>query len=87
MRAYERTCAEVIEVFDGQIASILAICLLVYSWYPEAHEDDAQRAVRAGLGYGRRRRRNTELGRKKATLCWCAWHPDRPGGGGDGGGS
>src|SRR5215475_2452222 len=50
MRAYQRTCAEVIEGFDGYIAQYLGDGLLVYFGYPQAHEDDAQRAVRAGLG-------------------------------------
>src|SRR5262245_59526637 len=50
MRAYQRTCAEVIQGFDGYIAQYLGDGLLVYFGYPQAHEDDAQRAVRAGLG-------------------------------------
>src|SRR4029434_11191310 len=36
--------------FDGHIAQYLGDGLLVYFGYPLAHEDDAQRAVRAGLG-------------------------------------
>src|SRR5207244_40857 len=39
----------VIERFDGHIAQYLGDGLLVYFGYPLAHEDDAQRAVRAGL--------------------------------------
>ena len=50
VRAYQRTCAEVIQRFDGYIAQYLGDGLLVYFGYPQAHEDDAQRAVRAGLG-------------------------------------
>ena len=50
VRAYQRTCAEVIQRFDGHIAQYLGDGLLVYFGYPQAHEDDAQRAVRAGLG-------------------------------------
>ena len=50
MRAYQRTCEEVIQRFDGYIAQYLGDGLLVYFGYPQAHEDDAQRAVRAGLG-------------------------------------
>ena len=41
---------EVISRFDGHIAQYLGDGLLVYFGYPSAHEDDAQRAVRAGLG-------------------------------------
>ena len=48
--AYHTVCAEVIERFDGHIAQYLGDGLLVYFGYPRAHEDDAQRAVRAGLG-------------------------------------
>ena len=50
MRAYQAACAEVIQRFDGHIAQYLGDGLLVYFGYPQAHEDDAQRAVRAGLG-------------------------------------
>jgi class 3 adenylate cyclase/predicted ATPase len=50
VRAYQRVCAEVIQRFDGHIAQLLGDGLLVYFGYPQAHEDDPQRAVRAGLG-------------------------------------
>jgi class 3 adenylate cyclase len=50
VRAYQRTCAEVIQRFDGYIAQYLGDGLLVYFGYPRAHEDDAQRAVQASLG-------------------------------------
>jgi class 3 adenylate cyclase/DNA-binding winged helix-turn-helix (wHTH) protein/predicted ATPase len=50
VRAYHAVCAEVIERFDGYIAQYLGDGLLVYFGYPRAHEDDAQRAVRVGLG-------------------------------------
>jgi hypothetical protein len=40
----------VIARFEGHIAQYLGDGLLVYFGYPQAHEDDAQRAVRAGLG-------------------------------------
>jgi class 3 adenylate cyclase/predicted ATPase len=49
VRAYQQTCAEVIQRFEGHIAQYLGDGLLVYFGYPQAHEDDAQRAVRAGL--------------------------------------
>ena len=47
---YQDTCAGVIEHFDGYVARYVGDALLVYFGYPQAHEDDAQRAVRAGLG-------------------------------------
>jgi class 3 adenylate cyclase/DNA-binding winged helix-turn-helix (wHTH) protein/tetratricopeptide (TPR) repeat protein len=48
--AYHAACAEVIARFDGHIAQYLGDGVLVYFGYPRAHEDDAQRAVRVGLG-------------------------------------
>jgi class 3 adenylate cyclase/tetratricopeptide (TPR) repeat protein len=50
MGAYYEACAKVIARFDGHIAQYLGDGLLVYFGYPHAHEDDARRAVRAGLG-------------------------------------
>ena len=44
----------VIQRFDGHIAQYLGDGLLVYFGYPQAHEDDAQRAVHAGLACWRR---------------------------------
>jgi class 3 adenylate cyclase len=49
VRAYQETCAKVIARFKGYIAQYLGDGLLVYFGYPQAHEDDAQRAVRTGL--------------------------------------
>jgi class 3 adenylate cyclase/tetratricopeptide (TPR) repeat protein len=48
--AYQATGVEVIQRFDGYVAQYLGDGLLVYFGYPQAHEEDAQRAVRAGLG-------------------------------------
>src|SRR5215510_9643755 len=50
VRAYQQACAEVIQRFDGYIAQYLGDGLLVYFGYPQAHEDDAQRAGLVGLG-------------------------------------
>jgi class 3 adenylate cyclase/predicted ATPase len=50
VRAYQRVCSKVITRFDGHLAQLLGDGLLIYFGYPQAHEDDAQRAVRAGLG-------------------------------------
>ncbi|HEV8713122.1 MAG TPA: adenylate/guanylate cyclase domain-containing protein [Candidatus Binatia bacterium] len=49
VRGYQQVSAEVIGRFEGHIAQYLGDGLLVYFGYPTAHEDDAQRAVRAGL--------------------------------------
>jgi len=50
VRAYQRVCTDIIQHYNGHIAQLLGDGLLVYFGYPQAHEDDAQRAVRAGLG-------------------------------------
>jgi len=50
VRAYQSTCTEVIQRYEGHVAQLLGHGLLVYFGYPLAHEDDAQRAVRTGLG-------------------------------------
>ncbi len=47
---YQRACAEVVDRFEGYIAQYLGDGILVYFGYPQAHEDDAYRAVLAGLG-------------------------------------
>ena len=49
VQAYQGVCAEIISRFDGYIAQYLGDGILVYFGYPQAHEDDAHRAVRAGL--------------------------------------
>jgi class 3 adenylate cyclase/predicted ATPase len=50
VREYQRVCTDVIQRYDGHIAQLLGDGLLIYFGYPHAHEDDAQRAVRTGLG-------------------------------------
>ena len=50
MHAYHELCAEVVQHFEGYVAQYLGDGVLGYFGYPVAHEDDAQRAVRAGLG-------------------------------------
>jgi len=49
IRGYQDICHKVIHRFEGYIAQYLGDGLLVYFGYPRAHEDDAQRATRAGL--------------------------------------
>jgi class 3 adenylate cyclase len=48
--AYHRAVAEVVAGFDGFVAKYMGDGVLIYFGYPRAHEDDAERAVRAGLG-------------------------------------
>jgi class 3 adenylate cyclase len=50
LRAYQAACVEAIQRFDGYLAQHLGDGLLVYFGFPVAHEDDAQRAILAGLG-------------------------------------
>jgi class 3 adenylate cyclase/tetratricopeptide (TPR) repeat protein len=47
--AYHRCVAEAVRRFDGLVAKYMGDGVLVYFGYPRAHEDDAERAVRAGL--------------------------------------
>ena len=49
MQVYQRACVAAITSFDGYVAQYLGDGLLAYFGYPTAHEDDAARAVRAGL--------------------------------------
>jgi class 3 adenylate cyclase len=48
--AYHRAVAEIIARSDGFVSRYMGDGVLVYFGYPQAHEDDAERAVRAGLG-------------------------------------
>ena len=47
--AYQKCVAETVRRFGGFVAKYMGDGALVYFGYPEAHEDDAERAVRAGL--------------------------------------
>src|SRR4051794_813396 len=47
---YRQACERAIERFDGYTAVYAGDGMVVYFGYPRAHEDDAQRAVHAGLG-------------------------------------
>jgi class 3 adenylate cyclase len=49
LHAYHTTCAAVVARFGGHAAQYLGDGVLVYFGYPQAREDDALRAVRAGL--------------------------------------
>jgi len=47
--AYHRAVAKIIAEADGFVSRYMGDGVLVYFGYPQAHEDDAERAVRAGL--------------------------------------
>ena len=48
--AYRRTVAGCASRFEGFVAKYMGDGVSIYFGYPQAHEDDAERAVRAGLG-------------------------------------
>ena len=47
--AYQKSVAETVQRFGGFVAKYMGDGVLIYFGYPQAHEDDAERAVRAGL--------------------------------------
>ena len=49
IRGFQDACVQAIRQFDGFIARFMGDGVLAYFGYPRAHEDDAERAVRAGL--------------------------------------
>ncbi|MEE4188399.1 MAG: adenylate/guanylate cyclase domain-containing protein, partial [Roseobacter sp.] len=49
LTAYRIACAEVVEQYGGFIGNFMGDGLLIYFGYPQAHEDDPQRAIRAAL--------------------------------------
>src|SRR5215831_6427122 len=49
IRGFQGCCAAVITRMGGHVARFMGDGLLVYFGYPQAHEDDAERAVRVGL--------------------------------------
>jgi predicted ATPase/class 3 adenylate cyclase len=49
-RAYQDCCKQIIEQFGGYVARYMGDGVLAYFGFPRAHENDAERAVHAGLG-------------------------------------
>ncbi|HKW84288.1 MAG TPA: AAA family ATPase, partial [Burkholderiaceae bacterium] len=49
IRSFHDTCLQQVALFDGWIANFIGDCILTYFGWPRAHEDDPERAVRAGL--------------------------------------
>src|SRR5262249_60753411 len=49
MDAYHAGCARIMRAYDGVIGDFRGDGILAYFGYPRAHEDDAERTVRAGL--------------------------------------
>jgi class 3 adenylate cyclase/tetratricopeptide (TPR) repeat protein len=50
LRDYQAACSKVIGLYEGHLAKYLGDGILAYFGYPTAHEDDARRAIQAGLG-------------------------------------
>ena len=48
-RAYQDACKAAIDRYEGYVARYMGDGVLAYFGYPQAHEDDAERAIRAGL--------------------------------------
>ena len=73
--AYQKCVTEIVDRFDGFVAKYMGDGVLVYFGYPEAHEDDAERAVRAGLELIRRssRARRTRFPCKRVWALRLAW--------------
>ena len=49
MRAYQQACGAAVEKYGGHVAQYLGDGLMTYFGWPKAHEDDAERAIRAAL--------------------------------------
>ena len=49
LRAYQEACSGAVVRYDGFVAKFMGDGVLAYFGFPRAHEEDAERAVRAGL--------------------------------------
>jgi class 3 adenylate cyclase len=47
--AYQAACVKIVSTYDGFLAEFRGDGILAYFGYPHAHEDDAERTMRAGL--------------------------------------
>jgi class 3 adenylate cyclase len=82
--AYHRTVAEIVAAADGFVSRYMGDAVLVYFGFPQAHEDDPERAVRAGLAAVEAVRRldvkSVKLQTRVGIACCRAgrcWRPDR----------
>ena len=67
--SFQDKCREAISRYEGFIARYMGDGMLVYFGYPQAHEDDAERAVRAGLDVlGSMASLNAEVGKRKGVV-------------------
>ena len=49
VRIYQDNCADIVSRYEGYVARYMGDGILAYFGYPQAHEDDAEHALRAGL--------------------------------------
>ena len=66
LRAYQACCIAAIEKYGGQVSRFSGDGILTYFCYPQAHEDDAERAIRAALEHRARRPAPTSTRRHRA---------------------
>jgi class 3 adenylate cyclase len=64
--AYQNACSDVIGRYEGHVAKFMGDGVLAYFGYPRAHEDDTERAIRAGLELAEAVGRQTADGAKLA---------------------
>jgi class 3 adenylate cyclase len=71
--AYQKCVAETVRRFGGFVAKYMGDGVLVYFGYPEAHEDDAERAVRGRIRADRGRKRTQCTGFVADARRHCHW--------------
>ena len=80
---YQKCVAETVQRFGGFVAKFMGDGVLIYFGYPQAHEDDAERAVRAGLelvaAVGALNPRTPTNARRHCDGTGCRRRPDRVG--------
>ena len=80
IRSFQAACAEVVRQYGGTVSRYMGDGILVLFGYPQAHEDDAERAVAPGSTWSRP---SPGCRGPAATGRWrCGWDRDRTGGGG-----
>ena len=65
IRAYQDACSGAIARYDGFVAKFMGDGVLAYFGFPRAHEEDAERAVRAGLDIAAARRQARNAARRR----------------------
>jgi class 3 adenylate cyclase len=80
--AYHGAVGEIVSGFDGFVSRYIGDGVLIYFGYPQAHEDDAERAIRAGLSaldaVGRLDIKSQYSGRAAARARYIGRSPSRP---------